>query len=151
MNIWNPKAPDIKPLSGNSCKFDAYSKSHNFTQDIAKSSVEKFAKSQGLKGSLKSIKVSKKTGTGRAVNLTLKTSGGSKTVLCANFRAATGIRSCKLTKITTGATKVHFEGHGYGHGIGMCQDGAHGMAKQNYNYKQILKQYYPGSTLSQQN
>ncbi len=151
VSIWNPKAPAIKPLSGNSCKFDAHSKSHTFKQDIAKSVVEKFAKSQGLKGSLKSIKVSKKTNTGRAVNLTLKTSGGSKTVLCATFRAATGIRSCKLTKITTGATTVHFEGHGYGHGIGMCQDGAHGMAKQNYNYKEILKHYYPGSTLSRVN
>ena len=149
VNIWNQKAPPIKPLAGNTCKFDSHSKSYNFTQDITKSSAERFAKSQGLKGSLKSIKVAKKTSTGRASYLTLKTSGGSKTVLCASFRAATGIRSCKLTKITVGTTKIHFEGHGYGHGIGMCQDGAHGMAKQNYNYKQILKHYYPGSTLSQ--
>ena len=149
VNIWNQKAPNIKPLSGNTGKFDAHSKSHNFKQDITKSSAERFAKSQGLKGSLKSIKVAKKTSTGRASHLTLKTSGGSKTVLCASFRAATGIRSCKLTKISVGTTKVHLEGHGYGHGIGMCQDGAHGMAKQNYNYKQILKHYYPGSTLSQ--
>ena len=149
VHIWNPKAPDIKPLSGNSCKFDAHSKSYTFKQDIAKSTAEKFAKSQGLKGSLKSIKIAKKTSSGRAVNLTLKTSNGSKTVSCANFRAATLIRSCKLTKITTGSTKIHVEGHGYGHGIGMCQDGAHGMAKQNYTYKQILKHYYPGSTLSQ--
>ncbi len=149
VSIWNQQAPHIKPLAGNTCKFDAHSKSYSFKQDITKSSAERFAKSQGLKGSLKSIKVAKKTGTGRASYLTLKTSSGSKTVLCSAFRAATGIRSCKLTKITVGTTKVHVEGHGYGHGIGMCQDGAHGMAKQNYNYKQILKHYYPGSTLSQ--
>ncbi len=149
VHVWNPKAPNIKPLSGNSCKFDAHSKSHTFKQDIAKSTAEKFARSQGLKGTLKSIKVAKKTSTGRAVDLTLKTTAGSKTVPCANFRTATGIRSCKLTKITTGASKIHIEGRGYGHGIGMCQDGAHGMAKQNYTYKQILKHYYPGSTLSQ--
>ena len=149
VSIWNQKAPNIKPLSGNTCKFDSHSKSYTFKQDITKSSAERFAHSQGLKGSLKNIKVAKKTSTGRASYLTLKTSGGSKTVLCASFRAATGIRSCKLTKISVGTTKVHVEGHGYGHGIGMCQDGAHGMAKQNYNYKQILKHYYPGSTLSQ--
>lgn len=148
VEIWNEKAPHIKPLSGASCKFDSHSKSFNFTQDIARSSAEKFARSKGLKGGLKSIKVAKKTSTGRANLLTLKTSRGSKQVRCADFRAATGIRSCKLTKISVGATKVHVEGRGYGHGIGMCQDGAHGMAKQNYNYKQILKQYYPGSTLS---
>lgn len=149
VHIWNPKAPNIKPLGGASCKFDSHSKSFTWKQDIAKSTAEKFARSQGLKGTLKSVRVAKKTGTGRAVNLTLKTTSGSKTVSCANFRTATGIRSCKLTKITTGASKVHIQGHGYGHGIGMCQDGAHGMAKQNYTYKQILKHYYPGSTLSQ--
>ncbi|MBR2082367.1 MAG: SpoIID/LytB domain-containing protein [Elusimicrobiaceae bacterium] len=149
VEIWNQQAPHIKPLAGTSCKFDSHSKSYTFKQDIAKSAVEKFARSQRLKGSLKSVRVAKKTGTGRASYITVKTSGGSKTVLCSTFRASTGIRSCKLTKITTGATKVHFEGHGYGHGIGMCQDGAHGMAKQNYTYKQILKHYYPGSTLSQ--
>ena len=149
VHIWNEKAPNIKPLAGASCSFDTHSKSFNFSQDISKSSVEKFARSKGLKGSLKSIKVSKKTNSGRANLLTLKTTNGSKQVRCADFRAATGIRSCKLTKITTGTTKVHVEGHGYGHGIGMCQDGAHGMAKQNYTYKQILKQYYPGATLSQ--
>ena len=149
VHIWNQKAPNIKPLAGNTCKFDSHSKSYTFKQDITKSSVERFARSQGLKGSLTSIKVAKKTGTGRASYLILKTSGGSKTVSCASFRTATGIRSCKLTKISVGTTKVHVEGHGYGHGIGMCQDGAHGMAKQNYNYKQILKHYYPGSTLSQ--
>lgn len=149
VHIWNEKAPDIKPLAGASCKFDAHSKSYNWEMDIAKSSAEKFAHSKGLKGTLKSIKVSKKTGSGRANLLTLKTSKGSKQVRCADFRAATGIRSCKLTSIRTGMTKIHLEGHGYGHGIGMCQDGAHGMAKQNYTYKQILKHYYPGSTLAQ--
>ncbi len=148
VEIWNEKAPHIKPLAGASCKFDTHSKSFNFSQDITKTVAEKFARSQGLKGSLKSIKIAKKTSTGRANLLVLKTANGSKQVRCADFRAYTGIRSCKITKLTVGSTKVHVEGHGYGHGIGMCQDGAHGMAKQNYTYKQILKQYYPGSTLS---
>jgi len=31
---------------------------------------------------------------------------------------------------------------GYGHGVGMSQYGANGMAKENYNYKEILKYYY---------
>jgi len=148
VSIWNEKAPHIKPLAGASCKFDSHSQSFNFKQDIAKSLAEKYARAQGLKGTLSSVKISKKTSTGRANLLTLKTSGGSKQVRCADFRIATGMRSCKITKITVGTTKMHVEGHGYGHGIGMCQDGAHGMAKQNYNYKQILKQYYPGSTLA---
>jgi len=33
-------------------------------------------------------------------------------------------------------------GAGFGHGEGMCQQGASGMAKDGYNYKDILKHYY---------
>ncbi|MDK2878812.1 MAG: stage sporulation protein [Thermoanaerobacteraceae bacterium] len=35
-----------------------------------------------------------------------------------------------------------FSGRGWGHGIGMSQWGARGMAEQGYNYKQILQHYY---------
>lgn len=33
---------------------------------------------------------------------------------------------------------------GYGHGVGMSQYGANGMAEEGYNYKEILKHYYSG-------
>lgn len=36
------------------------------------------------------------------------------------------------------------EGRGYGHGVGMCQWGAMGMAKRGYSFTQILKHYYQG-------
>lgn len=36
------------------------------------------------------------------------------------------------------------EGRGYGHGVGMCQHGALGMARRGFSYEQILRHYYPG-------
>lgn len=36
---------------------------------------------------------------------------------------------------------------GYGHGVGMSQYGAYGMAKEGYNYKEILEHYYGGTKL----
>ena len=36
---------------------------------------------------------------------------------------------------------------GYGHGVGMSQYGANGMAKEGYNYKEILKHYYQGTEI----
>jgi stage II sporulation protein D len=36
-------------------------------------------------------------------------------------------------------------GRGWGHGVGMCQNGAEGMARQGKNVEQILAHYYPGS------
>ncbi len=38
--------------------------------------------------------------------------------------------------------KFIIKGRGFGHGVGMCQVGAMGMADMGYNYKEILKHYY---------
>lgn len=38
-------------------------------------------------------------------------------------------------------------GQGFGHGVGMSQSGAMGMAKAGYNYVEILKHYYSGVTV----
>jgi len=39
---------------------------------------------------------------------------------------------------------VILEGRGYGHGIGMCQEGAMGMANKGLSYNQILSFYFDG-------
>ena len=38
-------------------------------------------------------------------------------------------------------------GHGWGHGMGMCQFGAERMSKRGNDYKKTLATYYPGSKL----
>jgi len=40
-----------------------------------------------------------------------------------------------------------FRGRGFGHGVGMCQWGARGMAEAGNDYRQILEAYYPGAEL----
>ncbi len=42
---------------------------------------------------------------------------------------------------------LFFWGAGFGHGAGLSQKGAMNMADRGYNYKQILKHYYPKSSL----
>ncbi|HXV13580.1 MAG TPA: SpoIID/LytB domain-containing protein [Candidatus Krumholzibacteria bacterium] len=42
---------------------------------------------------------------------------------------------------------VSFAGGGNGHGVGMCQNGALGMARKGYSYSMILQHYYPGAEL----
>jgi stage II sporulation protein D len=37
-----------------------------------------------------------------------------------------------------------FTGRGWGHGVGMCQVGAYGLARDGYSYTQILQKYYTG-------
>ena len=40
-----------------------------------------------------------------------------------------------------------FSGGGYGHGVGMSQNGANTMAKQGKNYRDILTFYFPGTSV----
>jgi stage II sporulation protein D len=42
---------------------------------------------------------------------------------------------------------AHFAGRGYGHGVGMSQWGAKGMAEQGHRAEKILEYYYPGTVL----
>lgn len=44
-------------------------------------------------------------------------------------------------------SNVVIDTKGYGHGVGMSQYGALGMAKEGYNYKEILSYYYNGTNL----
>jgi len=50
--------------------------------------------------------------------------------------------------ITTPAeNSITLTGRGFGHGVGMSQRGAEGMARQGYNFRQILSHFYRGITI----
>ena len=53
------------------------------------------------------------------------------------------IKSSTATK-NTEDIKYSFDGKGYGHGIGMSQNGAMNRAENGQTYKQILEFYYTG-------
>lgn len=57
-----------------------------------------------------------------------------------------GLRSCDFEFVQVGSN-VEIKTKGYGHGVGMSQYGAHGMAKNGYSYHEILAHYYVGTTL----
>jgi stage II sporulation protein D len=57
-----------------------------------------------------------------------------------------GLRSYDFELILVG-NNVEINTKGYGHGVGMSQYGAHGMAKKGYNYVEILKHYYTDTNL----
>ncbi|MHC4488742.1 MAG: SpoIID/LytB domain-containing protein, partial [Planctomycetota bacterium] len=52
---------------------------------------------------------------------------------------------CKIIKM--GDKWAFLSGRGWGHGVGMCQYGAEGMARGGKNTEQILQHYYPGSKI----
>lgn len=58
-------------------------------------------------------------------------------------RDTLGLRSTSFN-ITQNGSNIIFNTKGYGHGVGMSQYGAEGMAQQGYNYNDIIKHYYQG-------
>ncbi|MEM9415591.1 MAG: SpoIID/LytB domain-containing protein [Planctomycetota bacterium] len=50
-------------------------------------------------------------------------------------------------EVQVSGNTVTFTGRGYGHGVGMCQWGAQGMAKRGYDPIAILNFYYPGAVV----
>ena len=61
-----------------------------------------------------------------------------------------GLRSCDFSIIQLG-NNISIETIGYGHGVGMSQYGAEGMAKKGYSYKEILSHYYTDTILKKMN
>jgi stage II sporulation protein D len=59
-----------------------------------------------------------------------------------NVRQDLQLRSTFFNVCAIGGDSVLLQGRGYGHGLGMCQEGAMCMAGKGYTYRDILNYYY---------
>src|SRR2546421_7389105 len=48
-------------------------------------------------------------------------------------------------EVTRSGSNFVFRGSGFGHGLGLCQEGAHVMAQRGANFQRILEKYFPGT------
>lgn len=85
------------------------------------------------------VEVTKTTSTGRVKEIKIN----DKTFTGSEVFSKLGLRSTFFT-ITQNGSNVSIDTKGYGHGVGMSQYGAQGMAKTGYRYDEILKHYYQG-------
>ena len=69
-----------------------------------------------------------------------------KTYTGVEFRTLLGLRSSDFD-VKYLENGIEITTRGFGHGVGMSQYGANGMAKAGYNYKQILMHYYQNITI----
>jgi stage II sporulation protein D len=88
---------------------------------------------------------------GRVLELTLIDSrGASHRVRGMHIRGLLGLKDSVFHWLPVGqgpGRRWIFYGRGWGHGLGMCQTGAYGMALEGATFQQILEHYYPGMTL----
>lgn len=71
---------------------------------------------------------------------------GNETLKGTDIRKALGLSSANFSIKFKGDTII-FTSNGSGHGVGMSQYGADGMAKAGYNYEEILNHYYSGTEI----
>jgi stage II sporulation protein D len=50
--------------------------------------------------------------------------------------------------VTRDGDSIIFKGRGYGHGVGLCQEGAMVMASRGFKYSDIIKFYYSGVVIT---
>lgn len=79
----------------------------------------------------------KTTNTKRVISLNIN----GKNFKGSEIKSIFNLRSTSFS-IEIKEDKVNFIVNGFGHGVGMSQYGANGMAKEGYDYKDILKYYY---------
>lgn len=98
-------------------------------------------------GALQEVAVMELNRSGRARAIRIRGDQGLLTLTGRQLREKLGanrLRSLKFT-VSVKQGKVLLEGFGWGHGVGLCQWGAFGMARQGKGMDEILAFYFPGA------
>ncbi len=104
-------------------------------------------------GMLEDIQISGRDGSGRVRAFELRAHDGSVVVKGGVFRRELGSRILRSLLIASlqrspDAQSVMFDGGGLGHGVGLCQWGARGMALAGAGAPEILSHYFPGTAVA---
>jgi len=144
---------EVKPAP-NGAAADRFSPFTNWTTELSVSQVrDRLGRYASGIGSLTDLRVMARGSSRRATDLEVVGTDGSRHVLGGRIRSALGLREQLFVIEKRYDDDGHvvaftFLGRGWGHGVGMCQVGAYGLAKQGFTYDQILKAYYTGIELT---
>ncbi|MCB9771201.1 MAG: SpoIID/LytB domain-containing protein [Candidatus Omnitrophica bacterium] len=141
----------LSPLEGIRCIYCRESPHYFWKRNLQLKEIQEKLNAKGLKiGLIDDIAVTQRNRSERILTLIITDKQGQQlTISGKDFREIVGpniIRSNNYYVVMQGYY-CDFFGKGWGHGVGMCQWGAQGMATQGYHYDKILQFYYPGSTI----
>jgi len=145
---------DLPPLRGGiACRFCTASPFHTWRRRLTREDLSWALRksAHGVVGRVQDFRVLSRTDAGRVAQVAIV--GSQRTVRLTGYelRALFGfdrIRSPLFTILPVAEDFV-LEGHGWGHGVGMCQWGAAELARQGMLVPEILKFYYPKTELVQ--
>jgi stage II sporulation protein D len=135
------------------CKYSPYSKPWkvHFTKEELLKALKKDSRTNPG-NNLNNIEVQKTDWAGRPI--TVKISGDNTKIVSGYYFWLIVGRTLSWSDFISTMYEIKKSGDGYeingkgnGHGIGMCQWGAVGMAQRGFTYDKILEHYYPGTKL----
>jgi stage II sporulation protein D len=144
----------VQYLSGVRCPYCTASPNYRWNAQIALGDVAlHFTEQLAPFGELRDVRVAGVDPSGRARAFELVAERGSALVKGSTFRISLGprvLKSLLIAGITLDASSqtLTVEGAGLGHGVGLCQWGARGMALAGRSARDILALYFPGTQVS---
>jgi stage II sporulation protein D len=139
--------PALAPVR---CVFSTNSPHYSWNVEIKLTDLAELLQRHDLGvGAVTAIDVTERTASLRAMWVTVQGTRGNRGLRGNDLRRIIGYDVLKSTlfAVVADGDVARFEGRGYGHGVGLCQWGAKGMAEQGYAARQILEFFYPGTTL----
>jgi stage II sporulation protein D len=144
---------EVRPAP-NGAASDRFSPFTNWTSALSVAEVQsRLARwSKGI-GALTDLRIAARGSSRRAIDLEIAGTNGTAHLRGGRIRSALGLREQLFVidrRYDDGGrlTGFTFTGRGWGHGVGMCQVGAFGLARAGLSYDKILKAYYTGIDLT---
>lgn len=150
--VWSEDAPAL--VQGVSdfgfCKKSPY---YSWVTSFSREDLESALRKMGypMTSSVQALLLGDLTRSSRVLTLKVVTRDKRFEIPTTKLRDALGpnwIRSTRITQIRNKDDHFVIHGKGWGHGVGLCQWGAKGMADRGWSYKRILKMYFPKSRLA---
>lgn len=149
--IWGSSEKADKPVRGVKDPWCAASPHMNWTAYVATDDILAALNEHDRYASkIKGIARGKADPSGHLKTLRFYTKQGTLEIRANDFRnwiGSTEFKSTNITRIVPRRKGYEFSGHGYGHGVGLCQYGAKEMAARGKGYRQILDHYFPGAEI----
>ena len=140
--VWGFDYPYLQSVV---CRWDQKSPRYTDTKEFALTDIEqRLGADAGVIAAVQSgdnsiVRILNLTDSGRVDKVRI----GSKTITGALMREKLELRSTNFSAELKG-DKMVFKTVGYGHGVGLCQYGANGLAKEGQDYRKIITYYYTG-------
>jgi stage II sporulation protein D len=147
--LWGKNAPPY--LQGVSDEYCESQPHHNWIDKIPEEKLLQALQSDprtNVGSRLINVSISRSDETGRAQLISIRgerqltVSGWDFKIIVGRALGWNLLKSSRFEISRSGSNFV-FHGSGFGHGLGLCQEGAHVMAARGASYRQILRKYFP--------